>query len=35
VDAPIVFVGYGIDAPEYRWNDFKGIDRQGKVLLVM
>ncbi len=35
VDAPIVFVGYGIDAPEYRWNDFKGIDVKGKVLLVI
>ncbi len=28
VDAPIVFVGYGIDAPEYHWNDFKGVDEQ-------
>jgi Zn-dependent M28 family amino/carboxypeptidase len=35
VDAPIVFVGYGIDAPEYRWNDFKGIDVKGKVLLLI
>ena len=35
VDAPIVFVGYGIDAPEYRWNDFKGVDVKGKVLLVI
>src|ERR1019366_9701500 len=26
VDAPIVFVGYGIIAPEYHWNDFKGVD---------
>ena len=35
VDAPIVFVGYGIDAPEYHWNDFKGIDVKGKVVLVI
>ena len=35
IDAPIVFVGYGIEAPEYRWNDFKGVDVQGKVLLVI
>jgi Zn-dependent M28 family amino/carboxypeptidase len=35
VDAPIVFVGYGIEAPEYHWNDFKGVDVKGKVLLVI
>ncbi len=35
VDAPIVFVGYGIDAPEYHWNDFAGVDVKGKVLLVI
>jgi Zn-dependent M28 family amino/carboxypeptidase len=35
VDAPVVFVGYGIDAPEYHWNDFKGVDVKGKVLLVI
>jgi Zn-dependent M28 family amino/carboxypeptidase len=35
IDAPIVFVGYGIDAPEYRWDDFKGIDVKGKVLLLI
>jgi Zn-dependent M28 family amino/carboxypeptidase len=35
IDAPIVFVGYGIEAPEYRWNDFKGVDVAGKVLLVI
>ncbi len=28
LDAPIVFVGYGIDAPEYQWNDFAGRRRQ-------
>ncbi|SRR5579859_100631 len=35
VDAPIVFVGYGIEAPEYQWNDFKGVDVRGKVVLVI
>jgi Zn-dependent M28 family amino/carboxypeptidase len=34
-DAEIVFVGYGIEAPEYQWNDFKGQDLKGKVLLMM
>jgi Zn-dependent M28 family amino/carboxypeptidase len=33
--AEIVFVGYGIVAPEYRWDDYKGADLKGKVLLVM
>lgn len=33
--AEVVFVGYGIVAPEYRWDDFKGADLRGKVLLVM
>jgi hypothetical protein len=35
VDAEIVFVGYGITAPEYGWDDYKGADVRGKVLLVM
>lgn len=34
-DADVVFVGYGIEAPEYQWNDFKGADLQGKVLLML
>jgi Zn-dependent M28 family amino/carboxypeptidase len=34
-DAEIVFVGYGIEAPEYDWNDFKGRDLAGKVLLML
>jgi Zn-dependent M28 family amino/carboxypeptidase len=34
-DAEIVFVGYGIVAPEYQWDDFKGADLKGKVLLIM
>ena len=35
VNAEIVFVGYGARAPEYRWDDFKGMDLHGKVLLVL
>jgi Zn-dependent M28 family amino/carboxypeptidase len=35
IDAPIVFAGYGIEAPEYRWDDFKGVDVKGKVILVI
>src|SRR5271165_4868804 len=35
VDAPIVWIGYGIDAPEYNWNDYKDADVKGKVLLMM
>ncbi len=31
----LVFVGYGATAPEYRWDDFKGVDVRGKVLLVL
>ena len=32
--APIVFVGFGIKAPEYNWDDYKGVDLKGKVALV-
>jgi Zn-dependent M28 family amino/carboxypeptidase len=35
IDAPIVFVGYGIRAPEYDWDDYKGVDVRGKVALVI
>lgn len=34
-DSEIVFVGYGIEAPEYDWDDFKGTDLHGKVLLML
>ena len=34
IDAPIVFVGYGINAPEYVWDDYKGVDLKGKVALL-
>src|SRR6201998_2328510 len=35
IDAPIVFVGYGIHAPEYTWDDYAGVDVKGKVVLVI
>jgi Zn-dependent M28 family amino/carboxypeptidase len=33
--AELVFVGYGIDAPEVGWNDFEGVDVAGKFLLIL
>ncbi|MFC5512440.1 M28 family peptidase [Massilia jejuensis] len=35
MDAELVFVGYGITAPEEGWNDFKGLDAKGKVLVML
>ena len=35
IDADIVYVGYGITAPEYNWDDYKGTDLRGKVLLML
>jgi Zn-dependent M28 family amino/carboxypeptidase len=35
LDAPIVYVGYGITAPEYQWDDYKDLDVKGKVLLML
>ncbi len=35
IDAPLVWVGYGIKAPEYNWDDYKGTDVKGKVLLML
>jgi Zn-dependent M28 family amino/carboxypeptidase len=34
-DAPLVFLGYGVDAPERKWNDFKGVDLHGKIGIVL
>ncbi|MGH8243320.1 MAG: M28 family metallopeptidase [Steroidobacteraceae bacterium] len=31
----VVFVGYGINAPEYGWNDYAGIDMRGKTALIL
>ena len=35
IDAEIIYVGYGITAPEYNWDDYKGADVKGKVLLML
>jgi Zn-dependent M28 family amino/carboxypeptidase len=35
LDAPIVFVGYGIHAPEYHWDDYAGVDLKGKIALII
>jgi Zn-dependent M28 family amino/carboxypeptidase len=34
-NAEVVFVGYGIEAPEFQWDDYKGVDLEGKVLLML
>ncbi len=34
-DAPLVFVGYGVTAPEAKWDDFKGVDLKGKVAVFL
>jgi Zn-dependent M28 family amino/carboxypeptidase len=35
LNAPIVFVGYGVTAPEFGWNDYAGIDVRGKVVMCV
>ncbi|WP_035346945.1 M28 family peptidase [Edaphobacter aggregans] len=35
IKAPIVFVGYGVNAPEFGWNDYAGVDVKGKVVLCI
>lgn len=34
-DSDVIFVGYGVDAPEYGWNDFKDVDVKGKTIVVL
>ncbi|WP_210330617.1 M28 family metallopeptidase [Aliikangiella sp. G2MR2-5] len=34
-DSELVFVGYGINAPEYDWNDYEGVDVKGKTVVVL
>lgn len=34
-DSPIVFVGYGINAPERGWNDYAGVDVKGKTVVIL
>jgi len=35
VDSDLVFVGYGVVAPEFKWDDYKGVDVKGKVLVML
>ncbi len=34
-DAPMVFVGYGVVAPEYHWDDYRGVDVHGRVVVML
>jgi Zn-dependent M28 family amino/carboxypeptidase len=34
-NAPLVFIGYGVKAPERQWDDFKGVDLHGKIAVVL
>ena len=34
-DSDMIFVGYGVTAPEYNWDDFKGVDVKGKTIVVL
>jgi len=35
VDSELVFVGYGVNAPEYDWNDYDGLDVEGKTVVIL
>src|SRR5262249_24538434 len=35
IHAPVVFVGYGVRAPEFQWDDYAGVDVKGKVVLCL
>ena len=35
IDADLIFVGYGVQAPEFQWDDFKGADVKGKILVEL
>jgi Zn-dependent M28 family amino/carboxypeptidase len=34
-NSDVVFAGYGVEAPEFNWNDFKDVDVKGKTILVL
>ncbi|MFT2091548.1 M28 family metallopeptidase [Paraglaciecola sp. 2405UD69-4] len=34
-DSDLVFVGYGVNAPEYNWNDYQGLDVKGKTVVIL
>lgn len=35
IDSDVVFVGHGVNAPEYKWDDYKGLDTKGKTLVML
>jgi Zn-dependent M28 family amino/carboxypeptidase len=35
VASPLIFVGYGVVAPEYKWNDYAGLDVKGKTVVIL
>jgi Zn-dependent M28 family amino/carboxypeptidase len=35
IDAPVVYVGFGVTAPEYNWDDYAGVDVKGKVVMIV
>ena len=35
LDSDVIFVGHGVVAPEYRWDDYKGVDVKGKTLVML
>ncbi|HEY7161176.1 MAG TPA: PA domain-containing protein, partial [Acidobacteriota bacterium] len=35
ISGPLVFVGYGVNAPEFGWNDYAGLDAKGKIVLAL
>jgi Zn-dependent M28 family amino/carboxypeptidase len=35
INSDIVFVGYGVNAPEYAWNDYEGLDVKGKTVVIL
>ena len=35
IDSEVVFVGHGVVAPEYNWDDYKGLDTRGKTLVML
>jgi len=34
-DSPVVFLGFGVDAPQWHWNDYAGVDVKGKTVIVL
>src|SRR5688572_18992505 len=35
LDSDVIFVGHGVSAPEYQWDDYKGLDARGKTLVML